>query len=50
MSQMLNILWKCPLTKKAMVQSTAQINPSKFKKVTKYVLLYSSVIVLKISI
>ncbi len=49
MSQMLNVLWKCALTMTAMVKSSAQLNPSKFQKVTKYALFYSSVIVLKIS-
>ncbi len=49
MRQMLNVLWKCALTMTAMVQSSAQLNPSKFQKVTKYALFYSSVMVLKIS-
>ncbi len=49
MSQMLDVLWKCALKMTAMVQSAAQIEPSKFKKLMKYALFYSSVIVLKIS-
>ncbi len=49
MSQMLNVLWKCSLTMTAMVKSSAQIEPFTFQKVRKYALLYSSVIVLKIS-
>ncbi len=45
---MSHMLWKCALTMTAMVQSSAQMEPSKFQKVTKYALFYSSVIVLKI--
>ncbi len=40
--------WKCALTMTAMVKHLLKLNPSKFQKVTKYALFYSSVIVLKI--
>ncbi len=49
MSQMLDVLWKCALKMTAMVQSSAQIEPSKFQNVMKSALFLFSVIVLKIS-
>ncbi len=48
MRQMLDVL-EVRSDMMAMVQSSAQMNPSKFQKVTKYALFYSSVIFLKIS-